>query len=629
MKKILLILMLITINLSISVGQTSEIDSIRVVLFKCKNDTNCVKSNIAISNRFWKVGVFDSALFYANRATMLAKKIKYQVGESNSINTVGVIYMLQGEYQIALDYFLKSLKIKENINDISGVAKSCNNIGLIYSNLGKYPEALTYHFKSLKIKEQLKDEPTIASSLINIGLVYENQNQYKEALEYYNKAIILQLKLNDKFGLAQTYNNIGVVYSNQMKLEEALEYSKKALEIRTELNDLRGMAATFSNIGNIYQNMAVQIDIKDSIKFKEPLFNDALNCFFKSIKLKEQINDKSEVSAVYINIGLIYMYLNNYKLAKQYFNQALVLANEVGEKNIIKYAFESLSKVDSAYFNYKGAYENYKKFIVYKDSLENEEDTKRIIQQQMQYDFDKKTTADSIKTAEHKKVLNARIEKEKTQKYALYGGLTIVVLFLVFVYNRLQVTRKQKGIIEEQKEVVEKAHHELEEKNHEILQSITYAKRLQQSILPPPRLVKEYMKDSFVLYMPKDIVAGDFYWIESHNNKIYFAAADCTGHGVPGAMVSMVCHNALNRALLEFGLLKPAQILDKASELVDETFSKSEDNVQDGMDISLFCLDTQTRELEWTGANNPLWMIQNGEFKEIKADKQPVCKKMI
>jgi serine phosphatase RsbU (regulator of sigma subunit) len=166
----------------------------------------------------------------------------------------------------------------------------------------------------------------------------------------------------------------------------------------------------------------------------------------------------------------------------------------------------------------------------------------------------------------------------------------------------------------------------IEEKNREITDSITYARRLQEAILPPAKLLDQLLPGSFVYYKPKDIVAGDFYWVEEMEGRTLFAVADCTGHGVPGAMVSVVCSNALNRAVKEFRLSDPGKILDKVTELVVETFEKSESDVKDGMDISLCSLDKSTNTLSWAGANNPLWIIRKGKLDEVRPDKQPIGK---
>jgi serine phosphatase RsbU (regulator of sigma subunit) len=222
----------------------------------------------------------------------------------------------------------------------------------------------------------------------------------------------------------------------------------------------------------------------------------------------------------------------------------------------------------------------------------------------------------------------------------IFGIFCEALIFSIGITD--QINMLQKEVEKEQNASIETLENKVEERTiqlkqekekveyqkQEILDSIEYAKRIQTAILPPPRIVKEFLKNSFVLYLPKDIVAGDFYWMESMDDKIYFAACDCTGHGVPGAMVSVVCNNALNRALNEFGERDPAKLFDKTRELVLENFAKSDEEVQDGMDASLAVLNVETKEMLWSGANNPLWIYRTKSnfIEEIKADKQPIGK---
>lgn len=221
---------------------------------------------------------------------------------------------------------------------------------------------------------------------------------------------------------------------------------------------------------------------------------------------------------------------------------------------------------------------------------------------------------------------------------ALVVLVSIMVLYSIYLW-RTAALRQGKRILEKtveertaevmhQKDEAEKQRSLVEKKQKEILDSITYAKRIQEAILPSESAIKEYLPGSFILYKPKDIVAGDFYWVEKvdDTDSVIFAAADCTGHGVPGAMVSVICNNALNRVLKEFRLVEPDQILYKTRELVIEQFEKSNEEVKDGMDISLCILNKKTSELKWAGANNPLWVIRNNELIEIKPDKQPIGK---
>jgi serine phosphatase RsbU (regulator of sigma subunit) len=237
----------------------------------------------------------------------------------------------------------------------------------------------------------------------------------------------------------------------------------------------------------------------------------------------------------------------------------------------------------------------------------------------------------------------------QVSSWSNYSLLSYAFIFSVFLEALIfsigitdQINMLQKEVEKEQKTSIETLENKVTERTiqlkqekekveyqkQEILDSIEYAKRIQTAILPPPRIVKEFLKHSFVLYLPKDIVAGDFYWMESMDDKIYFAACDCTGHGVPGAMVSVVCNNALNRALNEFGERDPAKLFDKTRELVLENFAKSDEEVQDGMDASLAVLNVETKKMLWSGANNPLWIYRTKSnfIEEIKADKQPIGK---
>jgi len=232
--------------------------------------------------------------------------------------------------------------------------------------------------------------------------------------------------------------------------------------------------------------------------------------------------------------------------------------------------------------------------------------------------------------------IQAKELEVKTQKQRLiYAGIGIssILTLAIFLFISFRKTKKANKLISNQKA-------EIENRNLEIRKSITYARRIQEAILPSYKLVRAFLKNSFILYKPKDIVAGDFYWFESKGDDVYFAAADCTGHGVPGAMVSVVCANVLNRTVNELKISDPAEILNKVRDLVVETFEKSDHEVNDGMDISFCKLNMKSRKLWYSGAHNPLYRITklNGEadertiknkthmLLEYKGDKQPIGK---
>lgn len=264
-----------------------------------------------------------------------------------------------------------------------------------------------------------------------------------------------------------------------------------------------------------------------------------------------------------------------------------------------------------------------------------ERDKKKLLAIQDEYaEIEKNLKEKELLVKEQNKTIDAQgneiitkdstIEEQKSMIVLSIIFLIIVTILGALAYRSYRLKNKANATILAQKEEIEEQHQVLEEQHQEITDSINYAKRIQDAILPPLKLVKGYMPDSFILYKPKDIVAGDFYWMEGINNLIIFAAADCTGHGVPGAMVSVVCHNAMNRAVKEFMLIKPNEILDKTREIVLETFEKSDEDVNDGMDIALCSINTESKKLNFAGANNGLYLIRNNEVTQIKPDKQPI-----
>ena len=220
------------------------------------------------------------------------------------------------------------------------------------------------------------------------------------------------------------------------------------------------------------------------------------------------------------------------------------------------------------------------------------------------------------------------LENEKNRSIM---NLSLIVLFLmlfisIYIFINLQKNRKAKNLISSQNESLERQKLFIEQKQKQIVESISYAKYLQEAILPPKSFLNQYIPENFIIYKPKDIVAGDFYWSEKVGDIFFVAVADSTGHGVPGALVSIVCSNALNRAVKEFKLNKTGEVLDKTSALVVETFDKSSNEVKDGMDISLLAIDFVTKKICWSGANNPLWYINNSQLNVIKPNKQPIGK---
>jgi len=611
-------------------SQEQNLDSLENIIKTHKKD-DTIKANVLteIAWSYRNEGEREKGFLYANQAIALSEKLQFAKGSAKAKNLMGVLYMDGGDFNEALASYSEALKIRQTIDDKPGVAWCYNNIGVVLEKQGSYDLALKNHFTALKIRESIDDKAGMAASYNNIGQIYMSLENNNEALRYCTLSLQIKKKLKgNSQSIAQSYTNLGIIYHNLQNYSLALKNYNSALEISLANNNKRSIANLYNNIATVYNHIG---EYEKSIQYS-----------LMSLDIKEKIGDKLGIASSLTNLGMVNINKRNFNAARKYLNQGLKLSFELGNKSGIGSTYDLLSQLDSSENKYKGAYENYKLYIRYRDSLLNEENRKKTMETHLQYEFDKKAAADSVKTVEAKKVLTIQLEKEKTQRFALYSGLGLVALFAGFMFNRFRVTQKQKKIIEVQKlevekqrDIIEQAKDLVEEKQVEILDSIKYAKTLQEAILPSKKMFQDFLPDSFLLYKPKDIVAGDFYWMhvdelqKSGASLVLLAAADCTGHGVPGAMVSVVCSNALNRAVKEFGFTDPGQILDKTRELVIETFEKSDKEVKDGMDIVLCALKESGNDkfiLKYAGANNSLWYRKNNIFYEIKADKQPIGK---
>ena len=341
-------------------------------------------------------------------------------------------------------------------------------------------------------------------------------------------------------------------------------------------------------------------------------FDKAMTYFMQALDIRKSMDNPHGVVTTYINIASNYLNQRNYAKAREYFLLSIPISKEIGNKESLKYVYEKLSGLEETLSNTAAAFEYYKLYISYKDSIDNTDHARMQTELELNYNYDKEK--ERLRLLQEKKEERATIIL-----YSVVGVLFLILVFSVLLYKRWRYAQQQQAIIEEKNELVQL-------KNDEILDSINYAKRIQTAILPSSEQNTALFPNHFVTFFPKDIVAGDFYWLEETPNHIFIAAADCTGHGVPGAMMSVVCHNALNRSVKEFQLTLPGEILDKTREIIIEELSKSEQQVRDGMDISLCVIDRQKKEMHWAGANNPLWVYRAGkkELEEWKGDKQPI-----
>jgi serine phosphatase RsbU (regulator of sigma subunit)/tetratricopeptide (TPR) repeat protein len=531
---------------------------------------------------------------------------------SDALNNIGYVYKTKGDIDIALKYYHQSLKIHQEIGDKPGTATSLNNIGFVYRSQGNVYLALEYYQKALSIQEELNDHEGMASLFNNIGIIYYDQLDYDNALKYYQRSLKNDYKVDYKRGIANTLNNIGLIYYKKGNKDEALKQYTKSLEIKQQLGDKIGIAISYNHIGELFES-------QDSLHV-------AREYYLKALGLLKEEGDKKWVGFVLKDLSDLLLKIGELRLAEQYALESFKISKELGFPANISNAAQTLSKVNKLKGNYKEALELFELHSMMKDSILNNDLIKNTKNQQLKYEFEKNQ---AIKDAEHKKDLEIAAEKENKQIMISYGiaiVLIVVIALLGIIFNRLNITKKQKQVIEEQKLVVETAKVQLEEKNKEVMDSINYAKRIQDALLKSEEHESKHLPPHFILFKPKDIVSGDFYWALEKENHLYLAAADCTGHGVPGALLTMLGNSFLNEINGVDKLLTPAEILNQLrNKIISELNQTGKDGeTNDGMDISLMRLNLKTNELQWAGANNSLYMIRQGDLEEVKPDKQPI-----
>jgi len=609
--------LILIISISSYSQDRQTIDSLKHELSLASSDTAeiLLRSEIGFAGWILREGYWDSiavdcrSFITHSKQDDTAELLVFKEQLAAALTSIAYVKSNSGYADDAIKLYKETLIIQKELDNKEGIATILNNLANIYDNKGDIPKALKLYQNSLEIRENIGDLSGVASTLNNIAYLYANLEEYDMAIEKFTKSLEMSKELEDERYISLAWNNLGYVYQQQGDLVKSEKYHKKSLSLRTKINDLKGIAMSNNMLGML---------AKENLDF-----NKALEFFKISLKIFNDNNSIKGVGTTLSYMGKTYMLKGNYTEANNCIRQSLDIALELGYPQDIQIAAEMLSKISKQKGDWKKALEMLELFTVMKDSLRNIENNKLVIKQNLQNEYEKMTLADSLLAAEEKKVTDAEIEthkaqidKEQTKRYALYGGLVIVFLFSVFMFNRFRVSQKKNYLIQEQKEIVQ-------EKNKEILDSINYAKRIQTAILPASDAINAYLKDYFILYKPKDIVAGDFYWLEIKNGKKLFAVADCTGHGVPGAMISVVCNNGLNRSVRELGLTDPGKILDKTRDIVIQEFSKSsEEEMADGMDISLCSIDGY--KLQWAGANNPLWIIRKGELLEILPNRQPI-----
>jgi serine phosphatase RsbU (regulator of sigma subunit) len=539
----------------------------------------------------------------------IASKIVTRENKTQFYHQVGKSFYDVDNYDVARIYFAKSLEMAKLTLDKRIIAKELSALGNIYRLQDRNTIAMNLLFQATYLYKELNQLRDVAFNLSLIGDINRCINQPKDALKYLNEALAICIKNNYLKEEAFCYSSLGAVYQSQKKFTRALTNFDQGLKIAHALKDTSRIVDFQCSIGDLLT--------------EQDRFGEALNYFNRAMELDKVSKDQYNLALCYTGLGKVFLKQKEYKKAVDFGTQSYKLGKSITAPGICADASEIIYNAYFGAADYKNAF----LFLKLKTELNDSTTNLAQVKQQTQLEFNfvnaYKEKQDSILRAEKQQqrdlVQAAKSKQQEALVIAGIVGVIIAILVIIIIFRFYQKEKDSKQIIKLQKTIVEG-------KNKEIMDSINYAQKIQQAIIPSPLEMNNVFPQHFVLLLPRDIVSGDFYWIGSKRNYVFVAVADCTGHGVPGGFMSMLGTALLNEIINEKEIYEPADILDLLKLKIIMALRQSENvnEAKDGMDIALCRIDKTTNELTFAGANNSMHLMRGERLIELKGDKQPI-----
>ncbi len=625
--------------------------------------------NLIGINYFYSSDINDASDFFEQ--SLKYSKGKYALEEGKSYFFQGLISRKQGKPDNAIEKLKNSIKPLKTSNDFKQLSKTYLFLGLLNYEKSQFPQAIEYYKTADSLRISNGDLEGSAITKNNIGNVYWSWGKYENAIAAYQDALRIFQKLGYKEGISSCLNNLGLLYNKMGNQSMSLESHKQALAIRKQTGDQSKVAESLNNIASVqYAIIEKEIEKKYGKDWKDNLYNklsskkilsfynECLTNYNEALRIQDSLNNKTKIAQLYtnlgtidqsagnfdlavsyykkadeiyrnhnniaeetsnkINLGIVYLKIGNYALSQKFLQDALTVAKDHKLNDLIKESYKNLSDLYNKQGDPANALESYKLYTEIKDTLLNAENYKQMAELQTQYETESQKQKIQILNKD-KALQDTQI---KQQKYTIFFFILVILLvsiMVVFIYR--QSKQRKLANIE-----LAKKNDLITEQKKEITDSIQYASRLQHAILPPNELFEQLLPQHFVFFKPRDIVSGDFYYLTEKDGKIILVTADCTGHGVPGAFMSMLGTALLNDIINKYQEITPGEILDDMRIHIIKSLHQSNrvGEHRDGMDVALFILDNVNNKIHFSGANNPLIIIRDGQLTELKPDKMPV-----
>ena len=618
--------------------EDSKLDSLKIEVESSTTDSALIFNLYQLNRYYRSIDSLQKALKIGEQMLEVANRMDETPKITWATRVISYNYYLldstEKSEKILQDY-LKTLTPK----DTADLAIINQDIGSRHRWREDYTTALKYYFKSQHYYELL-GKPLLG--LGSISSTYSRLNDEASATKYNLKYIELAKKDSNYWALAGAYLDQSYYYLMLIKHDSAYDYCHKAITIyRDTLKEpfAGGLGTTYGNLADVY--IYYYKNYPDSVKIVNPLFEQ-----FKSEKrykkaiidtakyyidlsyeiVKKNGNRPQNVFYIYYGYGDLNYYQGKIKASEKDFLKCYQLTEE-NEGMIFdrKKVSEQLYKVYTKLNNPKEALKYYEEFVMLRDSLFDKEKQREVGKQEAKFEFEKQKAKEEALRAQQKAIEDARIEqekavareREKNQRFVTYAiafGLLLISIFTLVIFKRLKIAKEQQALIKEQKKTIEK-------NRNQMLDSIEYSKSIQQRIFLTYDELKALLPNSFLYFRPKDVVSGDFYWAHKKGSKVYFSVADCTGHGVPGAFMTLISLNLINAIILE-DIKDTADLLERLHvKLKERLTSSEEEQMKHGLDIAMCSYDYETGILEFSGLHNPLYIINaENELREIKGD---------
>ncbi len=557
----------------------------------------------------------DSSLHYYNLALGKAKAINDSAGLAEANYGLGMVNVQMGNYTEALEHYTTSLAIRERINDKAGIAAIYNSMGILFWGQGAYSTALDLFFKALPLRVEAKDRQGEAFLLNNIGLIFRDVAQYDKALDYLRKSWKIKVEINDKRGISNSLMNIGSVHLLLGQIDSALFYLEDALTLKQLLHDRGGVASIYRFLGEAYMKLK--------------MYDKAQAYFTQSIDDFTILAEPRGVLEARLDYALLLFERGNTPEAFGMVNEVLAQARQHGMLDLVAQSFNALYQFNLKLSNCQAALQYFEKYNAIKDSIAGTEKMKEILTAQLQVEYENiirqhfNLFNEKFNQAESQKRSRTRLLIFMVVAIVLLLGLLLGLVYTMFkrkqalkeidsqrfsVDQKQQVLQEQRDEIERQKDLVVYQRDKIINILTDLGESIEYARKIQQAVFPTDILLSQHFRDFFVLYLPKETVGGDFYWVGNCFGKIGFAVADCTGHGVPGGFMSMLGISMLNDLVANTKDSSPGLLLGTLRDNMIAAMRQGghEDESQDGMDIVFCTYDRNSHTLCYAGANMPI-----------------------